>query len=294
MHSSRRDLWKTSKPGEVDDRCQWNSRLFKAIASSYADFLVKARSHYLKSTYKDWTNALADLRTYYSLFPWFPVIDVKKKWDSLACYVYRFLLEHNAEVMCVMVHVEDKKDTKVAVKWHPLMAESPESQVYFWPGSSSPQSVDRKIIHPILESIGMLVTSCPTGVMECFNRVISQINSKEQSNPSNDDLAMPTVTVSAEELKKFLCISPSTVFEYYTEYSNFSSARNMRPRPISETAFKSADNFETFVKFLIGISISQEKPPSSATPASSYSVVQSGTMQRVKVSSAYQSHVTSG
>ena len=294
LHSSRRDLWKTSKPGEVDDRCQWNSRLFKAIASSYADFLVKARSHYLKSTYKDWTNALADLRTYYSLFPWFPVIDVKKKWDSLACYVYRFLLEHNAEVMCVMVHVEDKKDTKVAVKWHPLMAESPESQVYFWPGSSSPQSVDRKIIHPILESIGMLVTSCPTGVMECFNRAIRQINSKEQSNPSNDDLAMPTVTVSAEELKKFLCISPSTVFEYYTEYSSFSSARNMHPRPISETAFKSADNFETFVKFLIGISISQEKPPSSATPASSYSVVQSGTMQRVKVSSAYQSHVTSG
>ena len=172
----------------------------------------------MKSTYKNWFDALTDLRTYYSLFPKFPVTDVKKKWDSLACYVYRFLLKHNAKVMCVMVHVADKKDTKVAVKWHPLMAECPESQVYFWPGSSSPQSVDRKIIHPILESMGMQVTSCPTGVMECFNCVIGQLNSKqsEEQSIASSDLAMPTVTAPAEEWKKFLSVSPSSVFEYYT------------------------------------------------------------------------------
>ena len=249
----------------------------------------------MKSTYKNWFDALTDLRTYYSLFPKFPVTDVKKKWDSLACYVYRFLLKHNAKVMCVMVHVADKKDTKVAVKWHPLMAECPESQVYFWPGSSSPQSVDRKIIHPILESMGMQVTSCPTGVMECFNCVIGQLNSKqsEEQSIASSDLAMPTVTAPAEEWKKFLSVSPSSVFEYYTKYSSLSSARNTRPRPISETVFKSADNFETFVKFLLDISISPEKAaPSSATSVSSYGVAQSVTTQRAKMSSAYQSHVT--
>ena len=285
LDTSRRDLWKTSKPGEEDDRTRWNNRLFKAIASSYADFLVKARSHYLKSTYKNWTNALADLHTYYSLFPKFPVIDVKKKWDSLACYVYRFLLKHKSKVMCVMVHVADKKDTKVAVKWHPLMAESCESQVYFWSDSAK----YRHIIHPILESIGMQVTSCPTGVMECFNRVIGQLNSKrseEQSIPSND-LAMPTVTAPTEEWKKFLCISPSSVFAYYTKYSSFSSARNTHPRSISETVFISVDNFETFVKFLIGVSISPDKAPSSG-------IIQSVTTQRAKVSSNYLSHVSSG
>ena len=296
LDSSRRDLWKSSKPDEDDDRCRWNNRLFKAIASSYADFLVQARSHYLNSTYKNWTNALADLHTYYSLFPKFPVIDVKKKWDSLACYVYRFLLEHNAEVMCVMVHVAVKKGTKVAVKWHPLMTESPESQVYFWPGSSSPQSLDRKTIHPILESIGMQVTSCPTSVMECFNRVIGQLNSirSEEQSIASSDLAIPTLTAPAEEWKKFLCISPSSVFEYYTKYSNFSSSGNTHPCPISETVFKSVDNFETIVKFLIGICISPEKAPSSAAPASSSGVAQSVATQRLKVSSNYLSHVTSG
>ena len=282
LDSSRRDVWKPSKPGEVDDRTQWNICLFKAIASSYANFLVEARSHYLKPTYsyKNWFDALTDLRTYYSLFPKFPVTDVKKKWDSLACYVYRFLLEHNAKVMCVMVHVEDKKDTKVAVKWHPLMAESCESQVYFWPGSSSSQSLDRKIIHPILESIGMLVTSCPTGVIECFNSVIAKLKSKQpemQSIPSADNFP----TVPAEEWKTFLSVSPSSVFRYYTRYSSLSSAGNMHPRPISETVFKSAGNFETFVRFLLDTE--KTVTPSSATSVSSYGVLDS-----------FQSHKSSG
>ena len=285
LDSSRRDLWKSTKPDEVDDGTQWNICLFKAIASSYANFLVKARDHYLKPTYgyKNWFDALTDSRTYYSLFPWFTAMDMEMKWDSLPCYVYRFLLKHNAEVMCVMAHVEDKKDTNVAVKWLPFMAESPESQVYFWYGSAK----DRHIIHPVLESIGMQVTSCPTGVMECFNRVTVKLQSRQpemQSIPiaSTDDLP----TVPAEEWKRFLCISPSSVFEYYTKYSSFSSARNMCPCPISETMFKSADNFETFVKILLNIStLLPEKSvaPSSATSVSPYGALHS-----------YQSHASSG
>ena len=271
LDSCRKDLWKSSK---VDDRSEWNISLFKAIASSYATFLVEARSHYLKPTYKNWPSALTDLRTYYSLFPKFPVTDVKKKWDSLACNVYRILLDCNAKVVCVIPSQRGPKGEHV-IEWCPLTSDSPESQVHFWVGTPKE---DRKIIHPILESIGMKATPCPRDVMDCFNHIISQLNEisrrklkqlQDQKSASSFD---DTPAISAEERNKVPSISPKSVFKYYTEYGVYSSADDVQPCRISETVFKSINNFETFIKFLVDVSIApkkEEKSSASCVPSES-------------------------
>ena len=226
LDSNRRSLWK-SPSGEDDDKNRWNQRIYKAIASSYARFLEKATSHYLKSSYKDRTLALVDLKRYYLLFPDFPVADINKKWGSLSCEVYKNLLESNAKVLCVLM----SQGAKVSVEWHPLMA-APANRVHVWPHNTD---ID---VDPILQSIGMKVTPAEPRIIECINKIKEKL-AKEPGGCS----------ISREHSEsKIRSVTPDSVFEYYTNC--YSAKQREMPKAISETDFKTEATFKHFIEYL--------------------------------------------
>jgi sacsin len=231
LHSSRRSLWNPDGP---DTRSRWNAYLFKAIASSYAEFLEQARSHYLKTAYDDWKQALIDLQNYYYLFPYVSSTDLDKKWSSLPCEVYKTLLQSNSKILCVL----DSSNETFSVEWHPLFPEVKANQVYFW---SSTLEHEHKIIHPVLQSIGMKVTSAPPIKMDCINRVIEKLRVDASQMESS------------VECDKIPSVSPSSVFEYYTKHSALSSSHGMLPCPIKRTPFQNVDTFLLFMKYLLEI-----------------------------------------
>ena len=233
LDSNRRDLWKCTNPEDLDDRSRWNVNLFKAISSSYADFFTHARSYYLKEDYKSWPQALNDLHRYYNNFSTVKVgAGEKKGIDALAYNVYQTLLEENAEILCVLSSNSQAKRTKpiITVSWCPLISQMPATQVYFW--FNTPRS-ERKVIHPILESLKMKITSASPEIMENFNVILTKLKDEH----------------------KIPCISPQTVFKYYTEFSSFSSTENMEDSLITDTAFTDVNTFLLFVKYLLDISI---------------------------------------
>ena len=249
LDSSRRGLWTSTNPdGGYDDRSRWNAYLFKAVASSYANFLVQARHRYLKRTYTSWNQALDDLHNYYHLFPHFSLVGIEKKWNSLPCEVYKTLVRSNAEVLCVLVSKDQPKDAKsrLTVEWHPVTSKMKADQVYFWSGTAGSQ---RKVIHPVLQSIGMKISPAPSDKMDCFNKVFETLSEKEAQKTSSD-VRLET-SVAKVKCPKIQYISPNSVFEYYTEHSEFSSSRGMQPRPIKKTPFKDAGTFLLFVKYLV-------------------------------------------
>ena len=233
LDSNRRDLWKCTNPEDLDDRSRWNDNLFKVISSSYADFFTHARSYYLKEDYTSWQQALNDLRRYYDNFPIVKADASKKKGiDALAHNVYQTLLEENAEILCVLSSNSQAKSAKpiTTVSWCPLISHMPATQVYFW---FNTPGLERKVIHPILESLKMKITFASPKIMEIFNVILTKQKDKH----------------------KILCISPQAVFKYYTEFSSFSSTGTMKDSLITNTAFTDVNTFLLFVKYLLGISI---------------------------------------
>ena len=244
LNSMRRNLHVSSDPEVMDDKAKWNERLYKAIASSYARFLIDSRKYYLKNTYKKWHEALDALHDYYRLFPTFMVTDIKKKWDKLSCEVYRSLVRSNAEVLCVFAS-DGTKGALITVEWHSLVSDDPAQQVHFWDETKS-----RDIIHPILQSMGLKITSAPPKIMNCFNRVFIHLAKLLNETAGGEDTSCR---------QKIPSISPHSVFKYYTEYSELSSARNIEQCQITHTIFKNADTFVVFVKYLVGMEL--EQPP---------------------------------
>ena len=233
LDSNRRDLWKSTNPKDLDDRSRWNVNLFKAISSSYADFFTNAKSYYLKEDYTSWPQALNDSHRYYDNFPIVKADASEEKGiDVLAHYVYQTLLEENAEIMCVLSSNSKASSAKpiTTVSWCPLISQMPATQVYFW---SNTPGAERKIIHPILESLKMKITSASPKIMEIFNVILIKLN----------------------KTNKIPCVSPQAVFKYYTEFSSFSSTGTMKNSLITNTAFTDVNTFLLFVKYLLNISI---------------------------------------
>ena len=260
LDSNRRGLWKSTNPdGGHDDRSRWNTCLFKAIASSYANFLVQARHRYLKRTYNSWNQALDDLHNYYHLFPQSMLVGIENEWNSMPCEVYEILIQSNAEVLCVLVS-KDQPNAKprLTVEWHPVTSRRKADQVYFWSGTPGSQ---RKVIHPVLQSIGMKISPAPSEKMDCFNQVIERLY-KQEASPGPDFKDM-----KIDEYSKMRSISPNSVFEYYTEHSDFSSSHGVQPLLIERTPFKSTDTFLLFVKYLVKMKLPESN--SNGTIASS-------------------------
>ena len=255
LDSTRKGLWVSSDPDGKDDKTNWNNRLHKALASSYATFLVRAREYFFKPSYKRWPEALEAVGNYYKLFPTFTSVDVSKKWDSLPCDVYKSLIQSNTEVLCVLVS-GNKKDSPITVEWHRLISEDESEQVHFWS-----RSTNRKVIQPILQSIGLKITPASPKVMDCFNSAFSHLEKKPCQEAGIE------ADARNKKQKKIPGISPSSVFKFYTEHSQLSSLCDMKKCHISQTIFCDSDTFLVFVKYLVEMELDQ--PPETKSEMSS-------------------------
>ena len=221
LNSTRRELWKCSDISTRDDRSRWNDNLVQALASSYAHFLVESRTHYLSQEYKSLLTAINQIEEYFSLFPKFNQQKNQSLWQVLAHDVYKFLLQHNHMVFCVVVC--KSKGEGCGIKWCPPKSSTPSSHIYYWHNSNFHES-----IYPILERIGMNITPATSQIMTCFNAVIKELRLQNRS---------------------FHSVSRESVFEYYTKFSSFSSS--MQPVAIKDTAFQSVDSFLKFTEYLL-------------------------------------------
>ena len=253
--ASRRNLWQSSVPGELDDKSRWNENLFNVISLSYADFLVHAQMHsyYSKSEpYHDLSTLQNDLRCYYSAFPnWCKGQFHSRRvpegpWLKLAEDVYRNLANCNATVLATIestqspsstaapVQEPSEPDAQYTVKWHPLI--NSECPVYFW---APRHDHDDAPVKPILERIGMKITCAPLKIKDHFY----------------------TVKCDLPET------SPSSVYDYYTQFSGQVSPNGRFPCAVEATAFYSITDFKEFTKYLLQPSESEpgnrefSKPP---------------------------------
>ena len=235
--ASRRNLWQSTVPGEVDDKSRWNENLLKAISSSYADFLVYARSYYIKSEpYKDLSSLQNDLHCYYSAFPNWSKGQFHSRrvpegpWLKLAEDVYRKLASHNATVLATIESTQPPHSTTASVqvpsgpgaqhivKWHTL--KSPSSQVYFWASRAKHNDAPVK---PILGRIGMKITCAPLRIKNHFR----------------------TVKCDLPET------SPSSVYDYYTQFSGHVSPHRTFPCAVAATNFHSVADFKVLTMYLL-------------------------------------------
>ena len=217
LDSNRRDLWSPSDPNELDDKSRWNQNLFMAIASSYAEFLKQCKSYYVDETYSTWKTAIQDIKKFCEVFPLDTMTKNKKFNGLIVKELYKVLREFNPNILCIILSKQKTNLSHLVIEWQPLISNNREDQVYFW-GTTE----DRKEIHPILESIGMKITSLPNCLQGIFNNFLSN------------------------EKKKIPSVSPATVFEYYTACSSCSSLKEMTTKPISSTVFENPKNFLVF------------------------------------------------
>ena len=240
LNASRRNLWQSTVPGEVDDKSRWNENLLKAIASSYADFLVHACSYYIKpGGFEDLNKLESSTQCYYSIFPnWSKALEkdwpaLEGPWLKLAEDVYRKLASHNANVLgtiesnqsacptAASLQVPSEPGAQHTVKWYPLKnPESPSSQVYFW---AMRLDCDDTSVKPILERIGMKITCAPLRIKSHFHTVECDI-------PET---------------------SPSSVYDYYTQFSGQVIPNGRFPCAVEATAFQSISDFKVFTQYLL-------------------------------------------
>ena len=221
LSSARRELWKSTEVGG-DNRSTWNDNLAQALASSYANFLVNSRTHYVSAEYKTLHTAVHEIQHYYSLFPVFGSEDTT--WNKLAHDVYKLVTKYNHPVLCV---VEASGDGgKFTTKWYPPIASMPANHVFYcYPYEFTTGS--HKDVCPILQRIGMKISLAPSDVMTCFNELLEELNNRE-----------------------FSVVSKTSVLEYYTKYSTFSS-QTFRPTKIQDTVFESIESFLTFTRYVL-------------------------------------------
>ncbi len=236
LDSHRRGLWKSSSSNS-DDRSKWNNSLFEAIASSYVQLLIDAKGTFLSSTYESWSLALRDLNNYYSLFPHVHLTNTEE--NSTGALVLKKLVSRNSKVLCVLSSTENNN---ILVSWHPIISKQQAEQVYFWVNIAGSK---KKIIHPILESVGMKVTPAPAGLMKSFNNIIRERERIQRHRENTEH----------KELRVIPALQPNSVFQYYTRFSKFNESQGMKPTPIELTSFKTIARFMQFLNYILGIPI---------------------------------------
>ena len=246
LDSHRRALWKSSNPKAKDDRSRWNDNMFHAIASSYAHLLVTAREKYLKPTYKNWHLALQDVHKYYSIFPSVPFGDLKSA--STSAEVLKMLISMNADVLCVLSSSKSSPGS-VVVEWHPIITSQEAKQVHVW---NHVIGSDRKIIHPILETLGMKISSAPTKLVNDLNRIIKNEVIVDSSPEESSVCTVPL-------------LSPATTFKYYTQHSKCAAGNDMKECQIEKTVFQTTQNFVIFLKYLLAIKLDHSRDKNAAS-----------------------------
>ena len=225
LNSTRRELWKSTDIGAVDDRSKWNNSLVRALSSSYADSLLRVRTHYVAEEYRSICTALNSIEHYYSLFP----ISIDNKdslWNTLARDMYKVILERNLPVLCVLK--SSPSGEGYTIEWRPPKSSTPADRVYYW-NSSHYYTGSHKKVYPILERIGMKITPASSQIMSCFNTVLKEAKSQAT----------------------FSSVTRHSIFDYYTKCSPFSATRMRRATSIADTAFRNVSSFVLFTKYIL-------------------------------------------
>ena len=235
LDASRRDLWHSTFKDKPDDRTRWNEELMEAIASSYADFLVKCQSLYVStSMYQSRSKMWDDIQHYYKVFPrWLGrgFMSPERELLRVAKMVYQKLYKQNAMILATIKKLPAAAATaskshsssskrKFQIEWHPLVdQEEPSKQAYFW----HPAAQAEKALAPVLENIGMHLTAAPMNLHRHF---------------------------SDEEIE-LVVASQDSVYKYYTMFYQQIAPMGHFPCHISNTVFQSVENFNMFTNYLL-------------------------------------------
>ena len=237
LDAGRSGLWQSRDPERPDDKQTWNQRIIEAAASSYVDFLVHCREHYISSKYYNVSSELnSDIDSYYALFPrW----DVQQKpegeMNKLAHEVYNRLLQCNSPVLVFVrkIQIEQsgphaKQQCSYLVEWLPLInKENPSKQPYFFKAK-----VETKHIPPVLKKLGIQLTAAHLFLREHLP--------KADNDASSDD-SVSTVPLA----------TPKTVFQYYCQHYSLMNLGSHFPCSIDDTVFGSVDCFIIFLKYIL-------------------------------------------
>ena len=232
LDATRRNLWFSTDPNDLDDRMKWNVKLIEAIASSYSKFLVDAQQFYVKSTtYNSGTQLWDNVQHYYNVFPaW-----LRKEQEppqgiflTLAKMVYMKLAEQNEKVLASIKKIKnvDTSESSIeskmfSVEWHPLLnMDNPSQQGYFW----KPSHAEEKALVPILESIGMNLLATPIRLQGHFADLETKVE-------------LPIA-------------SKQSVHKYYSTFYQHVSETGF-PCHIRNTTFRTTGDFKRFTEYLL-------------------------------------------
>ena len=253
LDSNRRSLW-VSTTKEPDDKTRWNDSLIEAIASSYVQFLERAKNYYFFHNGFDNLDDLFDsVNRYYSLFPlWNPFFTYEKKkekpettyrsagftqysmpsrsythlnrtdWKGICSKVFQIMWTRNSMFLATEVKMKEqsKEDSKPvkrwAITWHQFHNdEDPQRQAYF------PSITSTKELKKVLRRLGMILTCAP-------HALYSHMKFDENK---------PAI------------LSRESVYKYYCEFHRKIIFKS--PCLIDDTGFKSIDGFLTVFKYLL-------------------------------------------
>ena len=262
LDSNRRSLWKSTSSNEPDIKQQWNINLMRAIASSYANFIVNAKSDYVVADSVEVT----DIQRYYKIFPqWIypkccqhvaenpkqnsnssttkPIsneADPKRlvkptasfhnpnvptnEWLEIAKNVFKRLAQLNAEILAVIEQQLDHKTDNTSKQ---------QCSIKWFPlkDEKCPQlqvyfvkpKENKRSLNTILERLGMKFTRAHFWIQKQFKE-IGQI--------------LPV-------------LSHKTAFVHYSEFHKLIHGNQKLPCLIEDTNFQSESDFTTFAKYLL-------------------------------------------
>ena len=233
LDSTRRYMWPKNDPS--DKKSAWNTNLIEAIGSSYAIFLENIKEYYFPFDIDEPCPSLVDaVQRYYSVFPGHKGLD--RLWQSLSGDVYDKLVVYNAPVMAVFSTEPSSLDKGTNnLHWYSCTV----SPMYFWKSNEGQLESDQQVIWPILENLGMKITSAPLQLMASLNEALKR---------KSVSLLVP--------------VSPDTVYQYYCEHFNHCCLSDSGfPCPISNTAFHTVGNFKQFTLYMLTDKDQFPKPP---------------------------------
>lgn len=238
LNSTRLNLWHTPKQ---DDKTRWNNSLIKAIGSSYEHFLMNVKEYFFtQQAYEVWPSLLDAIHRYYSFFPCINNASLDTKWQALSDDVYAKIVDHNDAVLIVVEstrapgHSSSSAKNIFRLQWHSASTDSASIQVYFWKSREGFREHDQKTIRPILERIGMKISSAPLSLMTHLNQHLA---------------------ASSRQASIITSISPKTVYLFYIQYCSQCSNTRTFPCAIDDTAFVSVADFKEFTLYALSESL---------------------------------------
>ena len=218
LNSSRRSLWTSLETGREDDRTTWNSRLFQALASSYANLLEDTRSIFVsQKPYRDFSTAENHMNQYYQLFP--HTAGLEDQYRVFVKSVYLKLVRRKSKILAVVSRINTSTQASFIVNWHPPSKGASLDQVYF-----------RNYLfgfNAILEGIGMKITAARSVLQHYLNDAMFE---------------------DGGEVK---CADRNAIYNCYCEFYAQAKYRDKFPLELSKSIFRTVSIFRQFSRQLL-------------------------------------------